>query len=355
MVHLMSLHKDLKFADGAMIAGIETYRHAIRELRRAVEDDFVYFCSNFPFGEWGIGDTMMTAPDTGNPCFHEHHHADQRVYQTSHFRRNATTILSRHFLHRRLTLLNADTANIGTGSLQEARMRLSLAAFSGGQFFVGDRLPEYSEERLALLEKAVPIYGVAATPVDLFSQPYPGHPHIWHLSVVTSWDRWDVVCLVNLNETEPITVDLLSAFPDNGDSLVFDFWEEKPLGTLGENPTFPLGATESKILCLRAARPHPHLLATSMHVTQGAVEALRHEWTDAARSLKMEFRRRPGARGTFWIHLPPGFGAPFDIRSEGVKAETIEVSESYACISVVFEQKDATCTLGFNPNVSPGK
>ena len=346
-VFLMALHKDPRFTDATMIAGIETYRHAIRELRRAVEDDYLYFCTNFPFAEWGIGDTMMTAPDIGNPCFEAGHHADQTVYQTEHFRKNATTILSRHFLHRRLTLLNSDTANLGAGSLREARMRLSLVAFSGGQFFLGDALPDYSEDRLDMAEKGLPIYGEAATPLDLFAQPYPSHPRIWHLPIAKPWDHWDVVCLANINDSESITIDLQAAFPDHKDALLFDFWDETPLGTLNQHPTFTLEATESRILCLRTPGSHPHLVATNMHVTQGGVEVIHHQWTDATRTLQIDFRRRPDARGKFWIHIPPGFAANFTLDSRGGNAEVLSSTATSACVTLEFEAREVMCELCF--------
>jgi len=347
VVFLMSLHRQLAFADRNLVPGIETYRHAANELRKVVGDDYIYFCSNFIYGEFGIGDTTMTAPDIGNPCFHKAHHADRRLYQTQHFRQNATTILARHFLHRRLVLLNPDTVNIGTGTLQEARLRLSLVAFSGGQFFLGDRLPDYTEERLDLAEKGAPIYGEAAIPLDLFDRPYPDHPRIWHLPISTEWDQWDVVCLVNIQESGSITIDLQDAFPDRGDALLFDFWDERPLGALGENPAFTLDATESKILCLRKPRPHPHLLATNLHVTQGGVEVTRQDWSASTRMLELAFARRPGAQGRFWVCLPPGFDAGFRLECEGGAAERMDSGETTVQVSLTFHKKVVTCTLRF--------
>jgi len=340
------------FSDPSVVPGIEIYRLAAKALRRAAGDDYLYFCSNYSYAEWGLGDTTMTCPDIGNPCFSSSRYDDDRVYKLAHFRQGASTVLARHFLHRRLTLLNSDAANLGPeGSQAEARLRFSLAAFSGGQFFLGDDLTRYGEDRLALVEKALPSYGQAATPVDLFTSTFPDSPHIWHLPVTASWDHWDVLCLANMDDDNNVEVDLLSALDLQGDDLIFDFWEEKLLGPLADHSRFTLQPTESKILCVRRPKQQPHLLATNMHFTQGAVEVLNHHWDDVAKTLVLKLQRRPGADGKLWVTVPAGFTAnAADHRLDGAKANIVPVSDRLTMANVEFLKAQASVVLSFTRN-----
>jgi len=338
-----------KFSDASVVPGIEAYRLAVKTLRRAAGDDYLYICSNFPYAEWGLGDTTMTSPDIGNPCFGLPRQDDSRVYKLAHFRQSAATILARHFLHRRLTLLNSDAANLGPdGSQAEARLRFSLVAFSGGQFFLGDELTRYGEDRLALVEKGLPSYGQAATPADLFTSVFPDSPHIWHLPVTTSWDRWDVFCLSNITEHDNVEVDLLSISGLQADALIFDFWEEKLLGALRDHSRFSLQPMGSKILCVRQGKEQPHLLATNMHFTQGAVEVLKHHWDNIANTLLLKVQRRVGAHGKLWINVPAGFvpnDAPHHV--DGAKANIVPVSGRLTVVNIEFLKAQASVVLSF--------
>ena len=85
-----------------------------------------------------------------------------------------------------------------------------------------------------------------------------------------------------------------------------------------------------------------------MHVTQGGVEVIRHQWNDATGTLQVEFRHRPGARGKFWIHIPPGFAPTFRLDSRGASAAVQSSTETGACIALVFEEKEAVCELCFS-------
>jgi hypothetical protein len=348
MLFLLQLGQGPKFSGADMVPGIETYRAVVRAIRESSGDDYLQFCSDFLYGEFGLGDAGCTGSDIGNPCFKTGHAADNRIYDLAEFRQNVTSILARHFLHRRLTLQNPDAANLGAeGDLNEARLRFSLVAFSGGQFFLGDDLTRYTEERLALAEKGLPIYGQAAIPLDLFESPVPDSPHVWRLPVTTAWDQWNVFCLSNLADRREATIDLLSFLPGQEENLLFDFWEEQALGRLGGHSRFTLQPLESKILSVRRPRKHPHLLATNMHFTQGGVEVLEHRWEDSSSQLTLALRRRPGAQGTIWVHVPNAFAMSVPILADGARARSVPISPDLLGIEIEFQRRDAAITTPF--------
>jgi len=345
MLYLLQMGFRPRFADPSQVPGIETYRAAAKAIRKAAGDDYVYFSSNFPYAEWGIGDTGG-CPDIGNPCLSKTHRADNRNYDGDEFRRNATTILSRYFLHRRLTLVCPDAANLGPeADLNEARLRFSLVAFSGGQFLLGDDLTRYPEERLALAEKGVPVYGQSATPVDMFERPYPSFPSVWKLPVQTRWDSWYVFCLANMSEEADLHVDLLPLLEDPDKAVIFDLWGERILD-LPDHSRVTLEPTESRILSVRKLRETPHLLATSLHYTCGGVEVTDHTWDQTSSTLKVSLQRRPGARGAVWVHAPAGF-AFGSARSEGASLKEKPQSERITRIDVEFAERVARLTVRF--------
>ncbi|HBR20150.1 MAG: hypothetical protein A2Y13_09290 [Planctomycetes bacterium GWC2_45_44] len=338
----------LKISDSSVVPAVEVYRILCKTMRSIAGDDYLYSCTNFIYAESGLSDTAMSACDIGNPCFEHDDINDNGVYSIDGFCQRVSTTMSKFFMHRKLTTLNPDAALLGNeGTLDEARMRFSLVAFSGGQFFIGDDLRNYSEERLFMAEKGLPAYGVAAKPLDLFTSAYPAYPHIWHLPIKTEWDSWDVFCISNITHKKDLDVDISSFFDSVQDLVVFDFWEEKVLGTLSPNCRFRLMPKQSKIILVRKLKNHPHLLATNMHYTQGAVEIEGCRWDVSALILEFQIRRRSGAQGKIWLSIPSGYsykscsaeGSVIDLDSDAgnVIAANIKFQNDTARVKLKFE------------------
>lgn len=88
---------------------------------------------------------------------------------------------------------------------------------------------------------------------------------------------------------------------------VFDFWSEKYVGEMTGRVKVEVPAYSIKVLRISRAMPHPWLLSTDMHITQGGVEIERLEWHADKGYLKGVCTRPVGETGNLYLRLPPGW------------------------------------------------
>jgi hypothetical protein len=314
--------KDCAYYDPTAIKGAETYRKGCGVVSKAVEGDYLYWCSNPINLGYGLSATSMTACDIGNTGFRLAKAVEGRTEDLNFFRQNLTTIGARLFMHKRLFLINPDVVEVGgLGDIEEGKIRLTLVALAGGQVFLGDVLTELKQKHWDLLEKCIPPYGHAARPVDLFEHSWPSsYPHIWHLPVKTAWGRWEVVGLFNLT-TGPAetTVEFASlGLEADRDYLVYEFWSKRFIGRRRNSVTVPMKPATTQLLMVREAPEHPMVLSTDMHYTQGGMDLAGVRYDAKSQTLTGTARRQKGSRGNVIIYVPNGYAAR---RARGIKAK----------------------------------
>ena len=300
-----------RYHDAHAVKGAQTYRKGLQTLMDAVGNDYVYWCSNPINLGFGLGATSMTGSDIGNTGFSRAQKVEGRTEDIAFFRMNASTVLSRWFLHKRLMLLNPDVVQVGPpGTYEEGKMRLTLVAMCGGQVFLGDDLTKLSDKRWDLLAKCIPPYGKAARPVDLFEHTHPGsYPHIWHLPVRKRWGRWEVVAVMNLTEG-PLETEVAFSklgLNEGAEHLVFEFWGRKFLGKRKGGFNVRLKPVSTQLFAVRRVPHRPVVLSTDMHVTQGAVELSAVTFDRKRNVLSGNATRRKGDEGRLFIYLPEGY------------------------------------------------
>jgi len=303
--------KNTVFFNKNLIKGAEIYRKGLSNILDVIGKDYVYWCSNPVNLGFGLGPTSMTGSDIGNTGFSLAKKVEGRIEDINFFRQNLTTTISRYFLHRKLILQNPDVVEVGgPGDYEEAKIRLTLVAFSGGQTFLGDDLTKLSEHRWELLSRCIPPYGKAARPIDLFENTYPAsYPKIWDLKVQTSWGNWHVIALFNLGDKKEIlTVDFNKLGLRKGQKyLVWEFWNKTFLGERKDSVKIKLDSLTTKILLIKDIQSHPVVLSTDMHVTQGGVEMPEVKWDEKDNTLKGVCRRNKGERGNLFVYVPSNF------------------------------------------------
>jgi hypothetical protein len=170
-------------------------------------------------------------------------------------------------------------------SLDQARMWASLISLSGGAVFVSEYLPKLPLERLDIIKKTMPVYknsgpGYAfGRPVDLLeSNP----PAIWDFGVNRPFGSWHVVGLFNWSEGEAVrTIDFEKIGIDGQASFhLVDFWKNQYLGTYRKSFRTSLPPMSCRVLAIHKEQEHPHVISTSRHVLQGAIEISKCEWND---------------------------------------------------------------------------
>ena len=204
--------------------------------------------------------------------------------------------------------------------LNEALVVVTAAALSGGIVFAGDDLINLSAERADILAKMFPLYGKAASPIDLYDNNYP---QIWNLKISSPFDNWNIVGIFNWADLD---ADVSFKLTDIGlDSekyfLAHEFWSKEYLGEFKGSIILPdLPPRSVKLLCLREERDVPQLLSTDMHFTQGGVEILSAGWDARSNSFLVVCQNPKQSDGTIFIYVPEdyvpasvaGYGAEYN-------------------------------------------
>jgi hypothetical protein len=109
--------------------------------------------------------------------------------------------------------------------------------------------------------------------------------------------------------------------------LLYEFWDQKFWGTARGNFTVPLLPHTCRLFCIRPAPPHPWVLSTDLHITQGGVELRGVTW-DADSGRLSGVAQRPGGGGNLVIYVPKGFrllGAELNDRPATVARTSAEI------------------------------
>ena len=200
--------------------------------------------------------------------------------------------------------------------INEAILEMTAAALSGGTVFCADQLTTLTSSRAAYLAKIFPLIGEAATPVDLYDEPFP---KIWSLPISTPREAWHLAAIFNWDDHESdayFELDKLG-LPDSKEFLVHDFWMRQYLGKVSHSVTLlNIPPRSAKLLCFREEQDVPQLLATDMHYTQGSVEILSAGWDGHSQSYLLVCKPLRQGDGTCFIHVPEDY-LPISVATYG--------------------------------------
>ncbi len=192
-------------------------------------------------------------------------------------------------------------------SLDQARARISMVCLLGLPTTFGDDLRELPMERVELIRRGLPT--VDACPKDMRRGMHDGKRFLVNLAVSRPFEEWNVAGVLNLlTEESETTVDLKKDLClDDGDYLVYDYWNNKFLGTFSDKITLLQPATSVSVLSFRRKLDRPQLLSTSRHITQGAVDLTDVRWNSSARTLTVNADVVKGDPYKISIYVPDGF------------------------------------------------
>ncbi len=313
--------KDFTPFDRKNVKGVEVYRRGLSIIMDMMDDDdYVYWCSNLLHFGIGYGATSMACNDIGNTGFTQARKVEGRVEDISYFKRAATTIASRYFMHQKLLLLNPDSLNVAPpADMAECRLRATLVAMSGGQFFLGDRFDLAEPDRLELIKQTCPPYGIAARPLDLFEHVYPEDcPRIWHLPV-NSWDVRDLIAIFNYGGPEVLDISLGRYGLDTNKTYhLWDFWNRRYIGKTNDTFSYAFSGQEVLLTAIVPERNHPWVLSTSFHFTQGGIELSEVKWDEESLKLTGKINRPGKMQGYLYIHVPDTYRCKLEEIAENI-------------------------------------
>lgn len=285
-----------KLHDPHVVNGFESARIGMAAIREAVGPDAIIATYTSPMHCFaGQVDRVRTGLDMGG------------FGRMDYLRQIIRNVAGAYFYNRVLWINDADPITVDAKgdpkNLEEARMRVAFGACTGG-FVTLTENSNYPPDRERLLTLALPSFGQAARPLDMMLREAPEE---YHVPVHTEWGDWHVMVLQNWNE-EPRHYSISRGklrLPEDGDYVLYDFWERALLGDLGKAIEMDVKPLTCKVLLLKQRPTRPEVLSTDMHILQGAVELSDVKWDGAALSGKTS--RHPGAHGRVTLYIPKGY------------------------------------------------
>ena len=293
---------------------IQAYRHGLGILREAAGPDvFILGCNvsqnMHSFGaSMGRVDAMRIGPDNGS------------AFES--LRRGPWHGSNRYFLHGRVWYNDPDPIYVREQMpIEHAQLIASWIAISGQLHVSSDWLPGLPPERLDLLRRTLPSHGRIARPVDLFEQDLP---RIWHLPAPDVGTGLHVVGLFNWDDAE--AVDIVAAvshigLPEGEAWVAYEFWTHQRIAPFRDELRVSLPPGSCRVLALRPVRPHPQVLSTSRHVTQGIVDLESEQWDPDTHTLS----------GLSHVVQDDPYELRLDV-PHGFKADSIQVSAGVASL-----------------------
>lgn len=341
----VSGYEALRRHDPRMVTGggTEAARKMAALIRGAAGDAQILNCGGPEMPGTGHWPLLYVCQDTGNtglikPDFQSANHQ----------------ALSCHlFKNRRWGWIQPSCLCVGLpGTLEEARLRATVAFLAGGQVDISDTLTTLPEERWRILQVTLPVLEHTAKPIDLFDsidysdrydyaatckgeagagvqaqESLPGS--VWHLQVKSDWDEWDLVAFFSFETTSRDTDPKVVRFglplsrlglDDRDMVMAYEFWDGQALGTLpggrrnvkgyrhpGDFQDLLMGTDPGrleisysgfgcKLICLRRRRSHPWVIGTGFHQSCGC-ELSGVTWSEATGELTGFLNRPAGETG----------------------------------------------------------
>ncbi len=285
----------------------EPFRRCLEALRRGIGNDAIWLAcqGHYSGNEIGLADAGRLGADIV--------HANQPPHWQNYYGQAEVT-LNQLFVNNIVWYTDPDTLLVGTYSpLDTARLATTVVALPGQMMFSGDKLAELPDNRMRLLQQALPVCDVR--PLDLF--PIFDMAPIWDLKVQRAFPSgeatWDVVGLFNWTDMaaeETVRFEDLGLKSMEGDSeswLVYDFWNAKLLGRFENAFTQTIPAHGSGLYAIHRDTGHPQFLSTDRHVTQGATSLLDLRWNDGTLTFSGKTRLVAKHATTLSFHVPPGY------------------------------------------------
>src|ERR1051325_11319079 len=176
----------------------------------------------------------------------------------------------------------------------EARTLVSHIALTGVAYPLASVTPELPDTRVTMLQKSIPTGPIL--PMDLFSRGTESswdkfkrtqpdffihhYPEILDLKGQAPAGTYDVVGVTNWHSDDATKrVGLADKLGLDGDSkyVVFDFWNQKFLGSFSDHVELPVAAHDTRVLLIHPEMNRPQLIGLSRHIS-GTYSVLSQAW-----------------------------------------------------------------------------
>jgi hypothetical protein len=372
--------------------GTQAARLGAQIIREALPEALILNCGGPEMPGPGHWPLLYTCNDTGNTGFISH------AFQQA----NHEAVACHLWKNGRWGIVQASCLCVGgPGTVEDARLRATMAFLSGGQIDISDTLATLPEDRWAILTATLPPLGLSARPVDLF-EPLEALPFdyegtcrgqgsadrssrelppgsVWHLHVRGEWDEWDLVGIFCYASGSAAAKPEISRFaiplsrlgiPDSARHWGYEFWSGQFLGAVpgrrlnpggyvhpGDYQDLATGDAQgvldlsffgpgAKLICLRPLRPHPWVAGTSFHQSCGT-ELRGVAWEPDSGTLRGEVDRPTGEAG--FVVIPSAGLALQSAEVEGREVQARSGANGALVLPVAVGDRPARWQVRFKP------
>jgi hypothetical protein len=246
-------------------------------------------------------------------------------------------------------------------TLPEARTLVTYVALTGVAYPLASVMPELPAERVELLQATMPTLPIL--PIDLFSRgtdstwdkfkhvqaDYYIHHYaeVLDLKVDAPAGVYDVAAETNWrSETVERSLDFARQLGLSAERsyIVFDFWNQKPLGVFKRKLDLTIGAHDTRVLFIHPLSSRPQLIGNSRHIS-GSYSIVSQSWDGAGKDLHGESLTVAGNAYTLWFAIPGGYG----------KASAQVVGNAGKPISAEWRQQGQFASLRFTGTGEPAE
>jgi hypothetical protein len=257
---------------------IEAFRDGLKLLRKAAAPNTFVLACNGPQnmrsygGAFGLVDGMRVGPDNGSGW--------------KSLMRGPTWGSRHYFLHGRIWHNDPDPVYVRADMpLKHAQLVCSWVAISGQMNLSSEWLPGLPPERLDILKRTMPPHGLQARPADLFEND---PPRVWLLRNPGRAMFNEIVAVFNWTDNELEIEQPMGRFGLSPYQAmdVYDFWANELAAPMSGLFKIKLPPQSCRVLSLRTRSPHPRLISTSRHVTQGIIDVMSEQWDASSQTLR---------------------------------------------------------------------
>ena len=206
-----------------------------------------------------------------------------------------------------------------------------VVAMAGSMLLVSDKAEDYQNDaNLEGMKRSAPV--LFTVPGQLYDGG--GNGTWWLQEIDRPFDHWSVLARFNwrqgnLQGKRPDSPSQEVKFADLGlestrEYLVFEFWTQTFIGrSKGSFKAPPLASNSAmQVFAIREARPHPWVISTTRHISQGGVSLLDEKWDKTGKVLAGKSAVVGGDPYRLTVHLPSGF----KLAGAEVSGEKVEIA-----------------------------
>jgi len=233
---------------------------------------------------------------------------------------------------------DAEMAVFGTEAPVPVRaiVRPAICAMSGTVLMVSDKAEVYEKDtNIEGMKRSAPV--LFTVPGQLYGLGRRTVPW-WMQEIDRPFDHWSVLARFQWGQKEKAKhVYHFTGAPsqevkfadlglhDDREYLVFEFWSQKYLGRFTGSFTAPAMDKNNgmQVFAIREARPHPWILSTTRHLSQGGVSLSNVTWDARRNVLSGKSAVVIGDPYVLTVHVPDGFRlAGAEVGGEKASAES---------------------------------